>query len=111
MKKAEPVGALRSDDNGRLMRLVLERIVRPARRPAPKDPFTACERSSKSDGKDDEVLGCVAIVPLMRFSWPAAFIAAERRPSSVEVITLDDRLAAAARKEGFVLIDLKPSGE
>lgn len=33
----------------------------------------------------------------------AAFIAAERRPPSLEVITLDERLAAAARKEGFVL--------
>ena len=36
----------------------------------------------------------------------AAFIAAERRPSSLEVVTLDDRLAEAARKEGFELIDL-----
>jgi predicted nucleic acid-binding protein len=36
----------------------------------------------------------------------AAFIAAERRPSSLEVVTLDDRLATAARKEGFVLIEL-----
>jgi hypothetical protein len=36
----------------------------------------------------------------------AAFIAAERRPSSLEVVTLDDRLAAAARKEGFVLIEM-----
>ena len=34
----------------------------------------------------------------------AAFIAAERRPRSLEVVTLDDRLAAAARKEGFVLV-------
>ncbi|HUE88054.1 MAG TPA: type II toxin-antitoxin system VapC family toxin, partial [Vicinamibacterales bacterium] len=33
----------------------------------------------------------------------AAFIVADRRPSSLEVVTLDDRLAAAARKEGFVL--------
>lgn len=33
----------------------------------------------------------------------AAFVAAERRPSSIEVVTLDDRLAAAARKEGFAL--------
>jgi len=40
----------------------------------------------------------------------AAFIAAERRPSSLEVVTLDDRLAVAARKEGFVLIDV-PSSE
>jgi len=36
----------------------------------------------------------------------AAFVAAERRPSSLELVTLDDRLAAAARKEGFVLIDV-----
>lgn len=36
----------------------------------------------------------------------AAFIAAERRPSSLEVVTLDDRLADAARREGFELIDV-----
>ena len=36
----------------------------------------------------------------------AAFVAADRRPSSLELVTLDDRLAAAARKEGFVLIDV-----
>jgi uncharacterized protein len=36
----------------------------------------------------------------------AAFIAAERRPSSLEVVTLDDRLADAARKEGFELVDV-----
>jgi uncharacterized protein len=36
----------------------------------------------------------------------AAFIAAERRPSSLQVITLDERLADAARKEGFALVDL-----
>ena len=35
----------------------------------------------------------------------AAFIAAERRPPSLEVITLDERLAEAARKEGFALVD------
>lgn len=33
----------------------------------------------------------------------AAYAAAERRPSSLEVVTLDDRLATAARKEGFVV--------
>jgi predicted nucleic acid-binding protein len=36
----------------------------------------------------------------------AAFLAAERRPASLEVVTLDDRVAAAARKEGFTVIDL-----
>jgi uncharacterized protein len=35
----------------------------------------------------------------------AAFVAAERRPSSLELVTLDDRLAGAARKEGFVLVE------
>jgi len=39
----------------------------------------------------------------------AAFIAAERRPSSLQVVTLDDRLAGAARKEGFVLIEVLPT--
>jgi uncharacterized protein len=33
----------------------------------------------------------------------AAFLAAERRPASLEVVTLDDRLGAAARKEGFAV--------
>lgn len=33
----------------------------------------------------------------------AAFVAAENRPSAMEVVTLDDRLAEAARKEGFVI--------
>jgi uncharacterized protein len=34
----------------------------------------------------------------------AAFVAAERRPSTLELVTLDERLAAAARKEGFVVV-------
>jgi uncharacterized protein len=36
----------------------------------------------------------------------AAFIAAERRPSSLEMVTLDERLADAARREGFELVDV-----
>jgi predicted nucleic acid-binding protein len=40
----------------------------------------------------------------------AAFIAAERRPSSLEIVALDDRLAGAARKEGFVLIQVPSTG-
>jgi predicted nucleic acid-binding protein len=35
----------------------------------------------------------------------AAFAAAERRPASLEIVTLDDRLANAARKEGFAVRD------
>ena len=36
----------------------------------------------------------------------AAFLAAERRPASLEVITLDDRLANAAAKEGFAIVQV-----
>jgi uncharacterized protein len=36
----------------------------------------------------------------------AAVLAAERRPASLEMVTLDDRLGAAARKEGFAIIDM-----
>jgi uncharacterized protein len=36
----------------------------------------------------------------------AAFMAAERRPPSLEMVTLDDRLADAARREGFAIVDL-----
>ena len=36
----------------------------------------------------------------------AAFMAAERRPASLEVVTLDERLADAARKEGFALVEV-----
>jgi hypothetical protein len=42
----------------------------------------------------------------MRFSSRRHFIAAEHRPASLQVVTLDERLGEAARKEGFVLIDI-----
>ncbi len=35
----------------------------------------------------------------------AAFVAAGQRPQSLQMITLDDRLAGAAAKEGFAVID------
>ena len=39
----------------------------------------------------------------------AAFVAAERRPASLELVTLDERLATAARKEGFAVIEVAQS--
>ena len=33
----------------------------------------------------------------------AAYLASERRPTSLEFVTLDERLALAARKEGFLV--------
>jgi hypothetical protein len=38
--------------------------------------------------------------------FAAAFIAAEQRPESLEMLTLDERLADAARKEGFAVIEI-----
>lgn len=40
----------------------------------------------------------------------AAFLAAERRPPSLEMVTLDERLATAARREGFAVLDLAAAG-
>jgi predicted nucleic acid-binding protein len=34
----------------------------------------------------------------------AAFVAAEGRPATLELVTLDDRLALAAHREGFVVV-------
>lgn len=34
----------------------------------------------------------------------AAYLAAERRPATLELVTLDDRLAAAADREGFLVV-------
>ncbi len=34
----------------------------------------------------------------------AAFVAAEGRPKTLEVVSLDERLGAAARKEGFIVV-------
>jgi predicted nucleic acid-binding protein len=36
----------------------------------------------------------------------AAFIAAEGRPKTLDVVTLDDRLGVAARKEGFLVVSV-----
>jgi hypothetical protein len=35
-------------------------------------------------------------------------MAAERRPASLQLVTFDDRLADAARREGFALVDVTP---
>jgi predicted nucleic acid-binding protein len=40
----------------------------------------------------------------------AAYLAAEHRPTMLEMITLDERLANAAQKEGFAMVEVA-SGE
>lgn len=41
------------------------------------------------------------------FQLAAAYLAVERRPTLLPIITLDERLAAAARKEGFAVLGLE----
>ena len=65
-----------------------------------------------SDGVREAAVRFLRVHPLRAadaMQLAAAFVAAERRPSSLEVVTVDDRLAAAARKEGFVLIEALPA--
>ena len=38
----------------------------------------------------------------------AAFIAAARRPRALDVVSLDERLIAVARKEGFTVVEISP---
>jgi len=57
-----------------------------------------------SDGIREAALRFLRVHPLRAadaLQLAAAFVAAERRPPSLELVTLDDRLASAARKEGF----------
>lgn len=66
-----------------------------------------------SDGVREAAVRILRVHPLRAadaLQLAAAFVAADRRPSSLEVITLDDRLAVAARKEGFALVDV-PSAD
>jgi uncharacterized protein len=62
-----------------------------------------------SDGVREAAVRFLRVHPLRAadaLQLAAAFVAAERRPSSLELIALDDRLATAARKEGFSLIEV-----
>jgi predicted nucleic acid-binding protein len=62
-----------------------------------------------SDGVREAAVRFLRVHPLRAadaLQLAAAFVAAERRPSSLEIITLDERLAGAARKEGFALIEV-----
>ena len=65
-----------------------------------------------SDGVREAAVRFLRVHPLRAadaLQLAAAFVAAERRPSTLEILTLDDRLTVAARKEGFPLIPIQPS--
>jgi len=62
-----------------------------------------------SDAIRDAAIRFLRVHPLRAadaLQLAAAFLAAERRPPSLEMVTLDDRLADAARREGFAIVDL-----
>jgi predicted nucleic acid-binding protein len=64
-----------------------------------------------SDGIREAAIRFLRVHPLRTadaLQLAAAFVAAERRPPSLEMVTLDDRLANAARREGFAIVDLTP---
>jgi predicted nucleic acid-binding protein len=64
-----------------------------------------------SDSIREAAVRFLRVHPLRAFDamqLAAAFVAAERRPSSLELVTLDERLAAAARKEGFAMTEITP---
>lgn len=62
-----------------------------------------------SDVVRDHALRFLRVHPLRAadaVQLAAAFVAAETRPATLAVLTLDERLADAARKEGFALVDI-----
>jgi predicted nucleic acid-binding protein len=66
-----------------------------------------------SDGIREAAVRFLRVHPLRAadaLQLAAAFVGAEGRPSSLELITLDDRLATAARKEGFAVIEVAQAG-
>jgi predicted nucleic acid-binding protein len=87
--------------------------------PAVNEAFDRLKRMAQgwhevdpSDGVREAAVRFLRVHPLRAadaVQLAAAFVAAERRPSSLEVVTVDERLAAAARKEGFVLIEALPA--
>jgi uncharacterized protein len=67
------------------------------------------EEIDPSDSLRDTAIRFLRVHPLRAadaLQLAAAFSAAEQRPSSLTVVTLDERLQTAARKEGFDVMDL-----
>jgi len=100
LARRERDGAL----NPRAMKLALERLQRLA---------AAWHEIDPSDEVREAAIRLLRVHPLRAadaLQLAAAFAAAERRPASLEIVTLDDRLADAARKEGFAVTDLAVAG-
>jgi predicted nucleic acid-binding protein len=96
LARRERDGAL----NARAMTLALRRL---------QQLTDAWHQIDPSDAIREAVIRFLRVHPLHAadaLPLAAAFVAAERRAPSLEMVTLDDRLANAARREGFAIIDL-----
>jgi hypothetical protein len=49
--------------------------------------------------------GCIPCEPPMRYSSPPRMLRPRHQPASLDIVTLDERLAVAACKEGFPVLD------
>ena len=70
---------------------------------------TSWQEIDSSDLVRETAVRLVRVHPLRAadsLQLAAAFVAAEGRPATLELVTLDDRLALAAQREGFAVIGL-----
>lgn len=105
-------GAPRTGGRARRGRLRPAGAARPRRRRAARALAGGWHQVEAGDAVREAAIRFLRVHPLCAadaLQLAAAFIAADRQPSSLELVTLDDRLAAAARKEGFVVIAASPS--
>ena len=68
-------------------------------------------KSSRSSGSDRSRRACLRVHPLRAadaLQLAAAIVAAEDQPADLPFVTLDDRLALAAEREGFTVV--RPDG-
>ncbi len=77
------------------------------------DLATAWHEIDASDTVRDTAVRLLRVHPLRAADaaqLAAAVVASEQRPASLEFVTLDQRLAAAARKEGFRVLEPGAAG-
>lgn len=86
--------------DGRTIRLVLERLHQLVDAWHEIDPSDAVRKTAV------RFLRVHPLRPADALQLAAAFLAAEQRPTSLVMVTLDGRLATAAQKEGFAVLDL-----
>jgi uncharacterized protein len=94
LARRERDGAL----DGRTMTTALKRLQQLAHAWHEIDPSDAIRETAKRFLRVHPLRAADAL------QLAAAFAAAEQRPTSLEIVTLDDRLAEASRKEGFAIV-------